>query len=89
MKFTVGRKLWIGFLSVGIIMAIIGVIGFLSLKNINEKYQFLIDDRMYKVILLEQQLRDQNLLGMSIRGYMLYGNNEYLKELEEAHVTVK
>ncbi|MDV6378006.1 methyl-accepting chemotaxis protein [Sporosarcina sp. GW1-11] len=83
-KFTVGRKLWVGFLSVGVIMILIGTIGFLSLKNVNEKYQFLIDDRMYKVILLEQQLRDQNMLGMSIRGFMLYGSEEYLTDIEEA-----
>lgn len=83
MKFTVGRKLWIGFLSVVVSMIIIGAIGFLSLKNVNEKYGYLIDDRMYKVILLEQQLRDQYHLATNIRGYMLYENDTYLSEIEK------
>ncbi|WP_153721849.1 methyl-accepting chemotaxis protein [Sporosarcina cascadiensis] len=83
MKFTVGRKIWVGFLSVGIIMVIIGAIGYLSLKNVNEKYRFLIDDRMYKVVLLEQQMSDQNYLTSSIRGYMLHGNDTYLSEIQE------
>ena len=33
-KFTVGRKLWFGFMSVVIIMIIIGGVGFLSLKSV-------------------------------------------------------
>ncbi len=83
-KFTVGRKLWFGFMSVVIIMIIIGVIGFLSLKNVNAKYDYLINDRMHKVILLEEQRSDENDLAKNIRGYMLYGSPSYIKELEEA-----
>ncbi|WP_162805746.1 methyl-accepting chemotaxis protein [Sporosarcina sp. PTS2304] len=82
MRFTVGRKLWTGFLSVGVIMILVGAVGVLSLKNVNEKYRFLIDDRMYKVVLLEQQQSNQNFLATSIRGYMLYGSEEYLNQLE-------
>ncbi|WP_301108691.1 methyl-accepting chemotaxis protein [Sporosarcina sp.] len=83
MKFTVGRKIWVGFLSVSIILIIVGVLGYLSLKNVSEKYQFLIDDSMYKVVLLEQQLSDQNYLSSNIRGYMLYEDKTYITEIEE------
>lgn len=83
-KFTVGRKLWFGFMSVVIIMIVIGVVGFLSLKNVNTKYDFLINDRMHKVILLEEQRSDENDLAKNIRGYMLYGSQSYIKELEKA-----
>lgn len=89
MKFTVGKKLWFGFMSVVIIMIIIGVIGFLSLKSVNEKYSFLINDRMHKVILLEQQQSDQNNLAKNIRGYMLYGSESYIKELEETQLRIE
>lgn len=89
MKFTVGKKLWIGFMSVVIIMIIIGVIGFLSLNNVNEKYSFLINDRMHKVILLEQQQSDQNDLAKNIRGYMLYGSESYIKELEDGQQRIE
>ncbi|PID07011.1 MULTISPECIES: MCP four helix bundle domain-containing protein [unclassified Sporosarcina] len=79
MKFTVGKKLWIGFMSLVIIIIIIGSIGFLALKSVNEKYSFLINDRMHKVILLEQQQSDQNNLAKDIRGFMLYGSESYIK----------
>ncbi|PIC71492.1 hypothetical protein CSV77_05555 [Sporosarcina sp. P16b] len=89
MKFTVGKKLWIGFMSLVIIIIIIGLIGFLALKNINEKYSFLINDRMHKVILLERQQNDQNNLTKNIRGYMLYGSETYIKELEETQSRIE
>ncbi|WP_194841446.1 methyl-accepting chemotaxis protein [Sporosarcina obsidiansis] len=84
MKFTVGKKLWGGFLSVVFLMILIGIVGFFALSNVNDRYQFLIDDRMYKVVLLEQQLKDQNALASNIRGYMLYENPAYLEEIENA-----
>ncbi|PID20594.1 hypothetical protein CSV61_13510 [Sporosarcina sp. P3] len=83
MKFTVGKKLWIGFMSLVVIIIVIGLIGFLALKNINEKYSFLIDDRMYKVILLEELQSDQHNLAENIRGFMLYDSETYIKELGE------
>ncbi len=83
-KFTVGKKLWGGFLSVVFLMILIGIVGFFALSNVNDRYQFLIDDRMYKVVLLEQQLKDQNALASNIRGYMLYENPAYLEEIENA-----
>lgn len=89
MKFTVGKKLWFGFMSVVIIMIIIGVVGFLSLKNVNAKYDFLIKDRMHKVVLLEEQRSDENDLAKNIRGYMLYGSPAYIKELEEAQQRIE
>lgn len=89
MKFTVGKKLWIGFMSLVIIIIIIGSIGFLALKSVNEKYSFLINDRMHKVILLEQQQSDQNNLAKDIRGFMLYGSESYIKELEETQLRIE
>lgn len=83
MRFTVGRKLWLGFLSVSMIVVIISVIGLISLQKVDEKYRFLIDDRMHKVVLLEQQLRDQNVLSTNIRAYMIYGDDRYINAIEE------
>ncbi|WP_158233640.1 MULTISPECIES: methyl-accepting chemotaxis protein [unclassified Sporosarcina] len=83
MKFTVGKKLWLGFMSIVIIMIVIGTVGFLAIKKVNEQYTFLIEDRMHKVILLERQKSDQNDLVKNIRGYMLYGSESYINELKE------
>lgn len=82
MKFTVGKKLWSGFLSVLFIMLMIGVIGLLALADINSQYRYLIDDRLKKVVLLEELLADQNAKSNLIRGYLLYEDDSYLKTLE-------
>lgn len=87
MRFTVRKKLWAGFLSVVFIMIVIGTVSFIGLKEISSKYQFLIDDRMHKVVLLEQQLNTQNQIAGNIRGYMLYKNPAYLDELTAAEET--
>lgn len=84
-KFTVKRKLWAGFLGVAVIMVFIGVIGYNALQNVNSKYRFLIDDRMHKVILLEQQLADQNAIASNARGYMLYEKDTYRDSIEEIY----
>lgn len=84
-KFTVRRKLWAGFLGVVVIMICIGAIGYGALKNVNSKYRFLIDDRMHKVVLLEQQLADQNAVASNARGYMLYEKDTYVESIEELY----
>lgn len=89
MKFTVGRKLWIGFLSTSVLMFLIGAVGYVSLQKVNEKFHYLIEDRMHKVVLLEQQLRDQNFLSTSIRAYLLYDDEKYIKEMEEREILVR
>lgn len=89
MKFTVGRKLWAGFMGVAVIMVLVGVVGYLALENVNERYKVLIEDRMYKVSLLEKQLIDQNHMASSIRGYMLYESPAYLEEIEKTQQHVE
>src|SRR5690606_15389998 len=86
LRFTVGKKLWAGFLSVVLILVIVGAVSFLALKDVSNKYQFLIDDRLHKVVLLEQQLKTQNQIASDIRGFMLYENKAYLEDLERAHI---
>ncbi len=41
MKFTVGKKLWSGFLSVLLFMIIVGAMGFWSLTKMNNEYRFM------------------------------------------------
>ncbi|MBD7985068.1 methyl-accepting chemotaxis protein [Sporosarcina sp. Sa2YVA2] len=79
MRFSVSRKLWAGFLSLVLLMVIAGVLNYMSIPRIIEKYEFLIDDRMEKVIILEQLSTNQNELSNDLRGYLLYKEVIYLK----------
>lgn len=83
MRFSVGKKLWIGFSSVLIIMIIVVGIALLALTHISEKYRYLIDNRLEKVILLENILADQQEKSNLIRGYLLYDSNSYIENLGE------
>ena len=79
MRFSVQKKLWGGFLSLVILMVIAGVLNYMSIPRISEKYEYLMDDRMEKVILLEQLSTNQNELSNDMRGYLLYKELSYLK----------
>ncbi|MBB4824431.1 methyl-accepting chemotaxis protein [Sporosarcina luteola] len=83
MKRTVGKKIWFGFLSVLFIMIVIGASSLWSLFKVSDEYRFLIDDRMRKIVLLEELSANQNELSNSIRGYMLYKESTLLEDREQ------
>ncbi|HEX5565007.1 MAG TPA: methyl-accepting chemotaxis protein [Sporosarcina sp.] len=83
MRYSVRKKLWTGFLSLVILMIIAGVFMYASIPRISKEYNFLIDDRMEKVILLEQLSTNQNELSNDLRGYLLYKSISYLKNRQE------
>lgn len=83
MRFSVGRKLWGGFASVLVLLVIVGVTSFWTLYKMNEDYRFLIDDRIHKVLLLEQLDSTQRSITGDIRGYLLYRDKAYLQSRDE------
>ncbi|MBE1555296.1 methyl-accepting chemotaxis protein [Sporosarcina limicola] len=84
---TVGKKLWSGFLSILVIMIIVGVIGLWAIFSTSKEYRFLIDDRMKKVVLFEQLLKNQNENSNALRGYLLYNNDDYITSLSEINTS--
>ncbi|QTD41260.1 methyl-accepting chemotaxis protein [Sporosarcina sp. Te-1] len=83
MKHTVGKKIWFGFLSVLLIMIVIGASSLWSLFKVSDEYRFLIDDRMKKIVLLEELSANQNEISNNIRGYMLYKEPRLLEDREQ------
>lgn len=79
MKFNVGKKLWIGFTSTLVIMMIIGISGLFAQSSIDKEYQYLIDDKIKKVLLFEQLSSNQNQIASFLRAYMLYDDVTYLE----------
>jgi methyl-accepting chemotaxis protein len=84
MKLSVVKKLWTGFTSILLIMLIIGVSGLWALSSVDKEYSYLIDDKIKKVQLFEQLLSDQNRLASSLRGYLLYEDEQFLRERDES-----
>ncbi|MFC5604593.1 methyl-accepting chemotaxis protein [Sporosarcina koreensis] len=83
MRYSVRKKLWTGFLSLLLLMIIAGVLNYLTIPDISKEYKSFINDRMEKVILLEQLSTNQTELSNDLRGYLLYKETKYLKNRSE------
>ncbi|MCM3711227.1 methyl-accepting chemotaxis protein [Sporosarcina luteola] len=79
MRYSVRKKLWTGFLSLLLLMIIAGALNYLTIPDISKEYTSFINDRMEKVILLEQLSTNQTELSNDLRGYLLYKETKYLK----------
>ena len=83
MRITVGRKLWIGFTSLLVILIVVGVAGLWTLTKLNDEYRYLIDDKIRKVVLFEQLLAQQNEDAKNISGFFIYQDESYLASREK------
>ncbi|GKV54760.1 putative sensory transducer protein YvaQ [Sporosarcina sp. NCCP-2222] len=89
MRMTIGRKLWFGFTAILFLLLIAGGTGIWGLTKINSEYEFLIEDKIRKVILFEQLLSDQNEDAKNIRGYILYGEDSYIERRNDLMISIK
>ncbi|MCM3636982.1 methyl-accepting chemotaxis protein [Sporosarcina luteola] len=83
MRYSVRKKLWTGFLSLLLLMITAGALNYLTIPDISKEYTSFINDRMEKVILLEQLSTNQTELSNDLRGYLLYKETKYLKNRGE------
>ncbi|MFJ7934515.1 methyl-accepting chemotaxis protein [Sporosarcina sp. NPDC096371] len=79
MKFTVGRKLWSGFVAVLLVMVVVGLSGFWSQTKMNNEYRIMIDDQITKMLVLEMIGSTQSKSSNDIRGFLLFDEVSYLK----------
>ena len=52
MRITVGRKLWIGFTSILVILIVVGVSGLWALTKLNEEYRYFLDNNVQKRVVV-------------------------------------
>lgn len=83
MKFTVGRKLWSGFLAVLLLLVCVGAIGFWSQSILNKEYRSMIDDQIAKMLILEKLGSTQYKSSNDVRGFLLFDKVSFLKNLKE------
>lgn len=83
MKFTVGRKLWMGFLSLLLFMIIIGGTGFWSVSKTNNDFNALMYNQVAKTIVFEKIGSLQNKLSENVRSYLLFEQESFLKSRTE------
>lgn len=89
MRITVGKKLWIGFTSILVILIVVGASGLWALMKLNEEYRYLIDEKINSVLLFEQLLSNQNEDAKNIHGFIIYKEDSYLAHREEVVTSFK
>jgi methyl-accepting chemotaxis protein len=83
MKFTVARKLWFGFATILVLMVVVGAMSLWSTIRMDAEYQFLLDDRVKKVDLIDEFIMEHNEIQSNVRGYMLFKDDIYLEARTE------
>lgn len=69
MKFTVGKKLWIGFLSVLLLLVGLGIFAIISINKIDREYRSILDVEVTKMVLLEKLSARQALITNDVETY--------------------
>lgn len=83
MKLSVSKKLWFSFLSLLLFLLAIGVLYVMIIKDLNNQYKFLLDDRVKKTQLVDDMIFNQQDYTSDIRGYMIYIDSKYLEGRSE------
>ncbi|SER65065.1 methyl-accepting chemotaxis protein [Psychrobacillus sp. OK032] len=93
MKMTIARKMWFGFSAILFLLLVISITAFMTLSNVSERYQFLLDDRVQKVNLVNEIEIAQKDVARSMLDYVLFNTDaskknvtvqmEYAKSLSE------
>ena len=84
MKLSIHKKLWSGFSVLLILMLLIGGTAFLSMKQIIDEYELLLDDRVHKVNLADELISSQKDSFIAISGYIVYKNLQYIESRDAA-----
>ncbi|MEK5039774.1 methyl-accepting chemotaxis protein [Sporosarcina sp. FSL K6-3457] len=80
MRFSVAKKLWLGFGTILGLLVIVGAMSLWATITIDKEYKFLLDDRVKKVELIDEFILKHNEIQSNVRGYMLFKDISYLDE---------
>jgi len=83
MKFTVAKKLWLGFATILTLLVIVGGLSLSSTIRMGSDYTFLLDDRVKKVELVDEFILKHNQIQDDVRGYMLFKDDKHLESRTE------
>ena len=78
----IGKKLAVSFSIIIVILLILSVFSIGRMKEIDNNYTFLLEDRVYKVMEVSEIRNATSLQGLYLRSYVLRQSSEDLKKLE-------
>lgn len=83
MKFKVGTKIILGYVTVLVILAIVAIVGNSGMQDLEEQYNYVLDKRIpvtVGIMELDSHIRRQII---NVRGYMLYRKEDAVKTLND------
>lgn len=83
MKWSIGKKMWMGFSSILIIMIIMVFLALSSMSDSSDKYKFLLDDRVVKLNLLKEIEISQKDMTQNSQEYLLFTTDVSKKAIKE------
>ncbi|UNT57053.1 methyl-accepting chemotaxis protein [Lysinibacillus capsici] len=78
---SIRKKLYLGFGSIILFLLISSTIAFTQLNKVNDKYSFIIEDRVYKLLQVDAIVNASSLQGLYIRSYILEPSDETFSNL--------
>ncbi|WP_313892544.1 HAMP domain-containing methyl-accepting chemotaxis protein [Psychrobacillus sp.] len=89
MKFTIAKKMWLGFSAVLLLLILVSVFSTWTLINVSDKYKFLLDDQTVKVSLVNEIELAQKEGSRSSLDYLLFTTDASRKSILENQEEVK
>lgn len=85
MKWTVRRKLFSAFSALLLLMLLVGGAGIWTTAKMTNEYEFLLDDRVHKVNIIDHLIQVQKDEVSAVRGFLLYEDDSFLAELDTSY----
>ncbi|SFQ53618.1 methyl-accepting chemotaxis protein [Psychrobacillus psychrotolerans] len=83
MKWTIGRKMWLGFITVLVLLIAVSVSSLMTIMETSDKYKFLLDDRAVKVNLVADIEISQKDTSGALMDYLLFTTDASRASVEE------
>ncbi|KZR60270.1 methyl-accepting chemotaxis protein [Pseudobacillus badius] len=83
MRFSVGKKLYLGFIAVLAALILVGAVGYLSAMRLDKEYTFLLDDRVKKVEMIDELISIEKDVSIYSLTYFTFAEQNSLDEIEK------
>ncbi|MCR2807124.1 methyl-accepting chemotaxis protein [Paenibacillus soyae] len=84
-RLTINRKLFAGFLAVLLILMATVAVGYSQISKVDRQYSAVIDDKSYKLLLIQQLNVQVKKEQAGLRGYLLLNDAGTLQDFTDAH----
>lgn len=82
MKFSIGKKIWLGFGSILLLLAVMGGGMYITMQSITHEYQGILDEDMKRIQVAKEIEITQNRMASSVLEYAMFGKESTVAQLD-------